>query len=269
MKALFKLLLKYVFASEALFILILMPLLFYLIMGEAMIFGLANITRGGNNVEHKIANSLIAGIGGTTIVSTAFTILPVTIVDFKNSVLMKRMGATNIQPFHFILSIILLFFIQSTFSFFYTRAAATLIFGARLGWTVAFQYNIGLGFLHSIPIMILAVALGLFITSISSTVRRAMTLSRMLYMPMSILSGGLVPISVIYSSTFLKSLSWLNPLKYAIEPYLAQQNAFDKGGTTGVIYTLSQWQNISYPFIVGAISILAIYFAIRKIKWTS
>ena len=136
MKALFKLLLKYVFASEALFMLILMPLMFYLIMGQAMVFGLSNFTGIHDPdklhaLQRQIANSLIAGIGGTTIVSAAFSILPVTIVDFKNSVLMKRMGATNIKPITFILAIVLLFFIQSSFSFFYTRIAATIVFGAQ------------------------------------------------------------------------------------------------------------------------------------------
>jgi ABC-2 type transport system ATP-binding protein len=100
-------------------------------MGQAMVFGLGSVAP--NEDKTKLANSLIAGIGGTTIISSAFTIIPITIVDFKNSVLMKRMGATNIQPFHFILIIIGLFIVQSTFTFFYTRLVATIIFGHQLG----------------------------------------------------------------------------------------------------------------------------------------
>jgi ABC-type multidrug transport system permease subunit len=83
-------------------------------------------------------------------------------------------------------------------------------------------------------------------------------------MPMSILSGGLIPVSLIYSSKFLRILSWFNPLKYAIEPYLQQQGAFAGSG-----YALEQWQYISYPFIVIMIALLCTLAAIKKLKWTS
>jgi hypothetical protein len=55
--------------------------------------------------------------------------------------------------------------------------------------------------------MFLSISIGLLIAAISPTVRRAMTFSRLIYMPMSILSGGLIPVSLIYSSKFLRILS--------------------------------------------------------------
>lgn len=260
MKGLSKLLARYIFASEALFMILLMPIMFYVIMGQAMVFGLGRLV-GDKSV---IARSLIAGIGGTTIISSAFTIIPITIVDFKNSVLMKRMGATNVKPIQFILVIVLLFFLQASFTFFYSRFIATLVFGPQLGWSIAFQYNIGIGYLYSLIIMFLSIAIGLFIAAISPTVRRATMFSRLIYMPMSILSGGLIPVSIIYSSTFLRTLSWFNPLKYAIEPYLQQQ-----GGFVGSTYHLQEWQYIAYPFIVITIASLCIWFVSKKLKWTS
>ena len=200
---------------------------------------------------------------GTTIVSTALSIIPITIVDFQNSVLMKRMGATNIKLWQFILIIVILFLVQSTFSFFYTRFIATLFFGSRLGWGIAFQNNVMLGFLYCFPVMLIAISLSFFIIAVTSTVRQTMLVSRLMYIPMSILSGGIVPVSVIYSTEFLRNLSWLNPLKYTLEPYLQEQNAFSG------VYQLAEWQNISYPFISIIIVVSLLIFAAKRIRWTS
>jgi ABC-2 type transport system ATP-binding protein len=101
MKGLFKLLLQYVFASESLFFILLMPLILLGIMGEALIFATYSSIPNHvikNAAEHKMAVSFIAGISGTSVISSALFLIPITIVDFKNSVLMKRIGATNVKP---------------------------------------------------------------------------------------------------------------------------------------------------------------------------
>ena len=103
MKGLFKLLLQYVFASESLFFILIMPLILFGIMGEALIFAapalIKTITEPARHLlEEKTAASFVSGISGTTVISSALFLIPITIVDFKNSVLMKRIGATNVKP---------------------------------------------------------------------------------------------------------------------------------------------------------------------------
>ena len=266
MKGIFKLLLQYVFASESVFFIILMPLILFGIMGEAMIFGTSTNIPIAHRLaaQQRIANSFIAGISGTTIISSALFLIPITIVDFKNSVLMKRIGATNIKPYQFLLMVVVLFIIQSSFSFFYSRIVATLIFGHSLGWNIAFLHNIPLAYLYAMAIMLVAISLGMVIASISETVRQVTSISNIVFFPISVLSGGLIPASIIYSSTFLKSISWINPFKYAIEPYLQQQQAF-----VGSNYSLAEWQHLAYPFIIIAIISICVFIISKKLKWAS
>ena len=177
-----------------------MPLILFGIMGEAMIFGTTtNIANASQQLsaQKSLANSFIAGISGTTIISSALFLIPITIVDFKNSVLMKRIGATNIKPYQFLLMVVVLFIVQSSFSFFYSRIVATIFFGNRLGWHIAFLHNIAIGYLYAIQIMLVAISLGMLISSISQTVRQVTSISNIIYFPISVLSGGLIPASVI------------------------------------------------------------------------
>ena len=257
MKGLFKLLSQYIFASESIFFILIMPLILLGIMGEALIFGTSNT----GSAQKIIANSFIAGISATTIISSALFLIPITIVDFKNSVLMKRIGATNIKPYQFLLLVVALFVCQSTFSFFYTRTIATLFFGNRLGWDIAFKNNIFLGYAWVLFLMVLAISIGMVIASLAQTVRQVTAFSNIFYFPIAVLSGGLIPIQLAYSSKFLKNLSWANPYKYAIELYLRQEGAFK-------IYTLPSWADYGFPLIVVGIVILCSYIVSKKLKWS-
>ena len=259
LKGLFKLLLRYVFASESIFFIMIMPVILFGIMGEAMIFGTTHILAQ----QKHLANSFIVGISGSTVISSALFLIPITIVDFKNSVIMKRIGVTNVRPWQFLMLIIGLFVIQSTFSFFYSRFVATMLFGSRLGWSVAFPKNVAIGYLYTIMTMVLAISIGMMIASISPTVRRVTMISNILYFPVSMLSGGLIPISILYNSSFLRGLTWINPFKYTIDLYLNQQGAFPPG------YGLQTWEIYTYPFIALAIIIFCGFVISKKLKWTS
>jgi hypothetical protein len=76
------------------------------------------------------------------------------------------------------------------------------------------------------------------------------------------MSGGLIPIQIVYGSSFLKGLSWANPFKYAVEPYLNQQGVFRGSG-----YALPSWADIGYPFIVVGLVLICATVITKKLKW--
>jgi ABC-type multidrug transport system permease subunit len=55
--------------------------------------------------------------------------------------------------------------------------------------------------------MLLAISIGMVIASLAATVRQVTTISNIIYFPISIMSGGLIPIQIVYGSSFLKGLS--------------------------------------------------------------
>ena len=263
MKALARLLFRYVFGSEAIVFILIFPAIIFGIMGEALLFNPNNSIQPQQEHFNQV-RSFISGVAVSTVISSGLFLIPTTIVDFKNSVLMKRIGATNVKPYGFVVVVLCLFILNSTFSFFYTRTIATLIYGWRkdMNWTVAWPPRLGVGFLWATLTMVTSIAVGLSIATVAKTVRRAVTFSNLIYFPVSILSGGLIPIQLVYGSKFLRALSWLNPFKYSLDPYFNSQQAFAHG------YQLPHVQMVVFPFVVIAFVGLTALFVSRRLRWT-
>ncbi|WP_338988320.1 hypothetical protein [Spiroplasma endosymbiont of Dasysyrphus albostriatus] len=61
----------------------------------------------------KSLHTLVGSISMLQPMAVGIFIIPQTIVEFKNSVLMKRIGATNIKPIFFVLSVMIIGFFEA------------------------------------------------------------------------------------------------------------------------------------------------------------
>lgn len=80
----------------------------------------------GESIRHTAADvagtitavkQMIAGIAIVNIISVGIFIIPQTIIEFKLSVLLKRIGATNIHPLFLVTAVIIIGVFASIISF--------------------------------------------------------------------------------------------------------------------------------------------------------
>ncbi|WP_342276907.1 ABC transporter ATP-binding protein [Spiroplasma endosymbiont of Nebria brevicollis] len=87
-------------------------------------------------VGQEALQKLVVGISVMQIISIGIFFVPQTIIEFKSSVLMKRIGATNIHPSLFVGVIITLGIIFSVLAFLWTLLWTGIFFGSKFGWVI-------------------------------------------------------------------------------------------------------------------------------------
>ncbi|MGL5268171.1 MAG: ABC transporter ATP-binding protein/permease [Spiroplasma sp.] len=203
-------------------------------------------------------HSLVGSISMVQAMSVGIFIIPQTILEFKNSVLMKRIGATNIRPVFFVISVIFIGFIFIILAFFWTLLWAGIFFGHKLGWkTVSLPDDI----LPSIPflalLIITSISVGMMFASMFKSTTSFIAVSNVFYLPVAFLSGGFIPIELINNNNVLKYVSYINPFKYCLDPFLAAWNG------------QFVFQTVYYAYIPISLVIIGgcIGFAGWKLRW--
>ncbi|ASP28566.1 ABC transporter ATP-binding protein [Spiroplasma corruscae] len=210
--------------------------------------------------DYTLLHSLVGSLSAMQIVSTGIFIIPQTILDFKNSVLMKRIGATNIKPFFFILSVVSMGVLFMLIGFLWTILWSGIMFGQEFGWNnISTPYQA----LEAIPflliILISSISLGLMLASIFKSTTVYIAISNVIYIPIAFLGGTFMPIDFIMSSDILKYATYINIFKYCLEPF---NNAWS--GKFIFDYKIG-------IFIAVSIALLATYISIAswKLRWES
>lgn len=221
---LISLLMKYYIKGVAVpFFVFVFPILMLFMMGN--IYTSAAMTGGNEEVARQSLHSLVGSYATMSALGIGFFVIPSTIIEFKTSVLMKRIGATNIKPVFFLLSVVAIGFLLVIVSMFWSVLWAGIMFGHKYGWVVtSTPYDAVASILLFIPIIILAMALGLTFASIFKSTTTYNAVVNVLYMPITFLSGGFAPLEAINTNTALKAISWVNPFKYSINPFVAAWN---------------------------------------------
>ncbi|WP_338959260.1 ABC transporter ATP-binding protein/permease [Spiroplasma endosymbiont of Tiphia femorata] len=235
---------------------------FFLIVYPILILGIQgeSIRHTGADVASTITavKQMIAGIAIVNIISVGIFIIPQTIIEFKLSVLLKRIGATNIHPLFFVTAVIIIGVFASIISFLWTLLWGGIYFGGTYGWSViALPTQIGASIPWIIIIFITTIGLGIMLASLFKTITSFIAVANVLYLPVAYLSGSIMPIDWITSSKVLNIISYFSPFKYSTLPYFECWN-----GTFKMTWEM---------YLYGGISliILAIFMGIaaRKLKW--
>lgn len=235
------------------FFLIIYPILILGIQGESIRYTGADVAGTISAVKQ-----MIAGIAIVNIISVGIFIIPQTIIEFKTSVLLKRIGATNIHPLFFVSAVIIIGVFASIISFLWTLLWGGIYFGDAYGWSnIALPSQIAATIPWIIIIFVSSIALGIMLASLFKTMTAYFAVANVLYLPIAYLSGSIMPIDWITNSKVLNIISYFSPFKYSTLPYFECWN-----GTFSMTWEI-------YLYGGASLIILAAFLAIaaRKLKW--
>jgi ABC-2 type transport system permease protein len=225
---------------EAAFFTFFLPIIFFLVFGS--IYGNDRISgiRGAAFLE--------AGMIGYGVASTAFAGLAITMVIRRESGVLKRIRATPLPPWTYVLAVL-----TSTFVTFVVEAAL-LIFLGRILFSVSFPTR-PLSLLAALVIGAAAfAALGLGLTGVVRTAEGSSAVVNVFYLPMAIISGTFF--SPQHYPAFLKAIADVLPLTYFTkltrDVMVLHHHLWSEGASIGVV---ALW---------GAAGIAA---AIRGFRW--
>ncbi len=153
--------------------------------------------------------------------SVGIFIIPQTILEFKNSVLMKQIGTTNIKPVFFVLSVMFVGLIFIIISFLWTLLWAGIFFGPSFGWKeVAAPNHFGPAVPFVVLVFISTISLGMMLSSIFKSTTSFIAGSNVIFMPIAFLSGAFIPAELINGSDVFEYVTYINPFKYTMDPFL-------------------------------------------------
>lgn len=159
---------------------------------------------------------MLAGTMAMISVSIGLLILPFEVVSLKKSVLLKRIGASPVQPWMFTFVICFFFLVILILSSSWLSLCALLItldpsiFDGLTSVTGLFGFSQGL-----IINIILAISLGFVIAAFSKTEIQTQAIGLTLFLPIAFLSGQFLSTEKIASSETLEMVSRLIPFRYS------------------------------------------------------
>lgn len=235
--------------------------------------------------------SSIIGILTFQIVSSGIQQVPSAIMEFKNSVLLKRIGATPIKPIDFILCVVLVYLAFIVLQILWIILWMTLIFGFHQfetginkqtidGIQAMFHGHVEWGgfIVSEIYIVLLSCIVGIFVSSISKTASQATAMSMGFFFMAMLLSGQLIPIPAMDEIMFFKVVSWMTPFRYGNQLAFmawngvsifnsAQWSSALIGMGGQVLYQFEPWMGWVSWFMPLAYSGLFIGISVYKFKW--
>ena len=162
---------------EAAFFTFFLPVIFFLVFGS--IYGKSVITK-----EHiKAAPFLQAGMIGYGVASTAFAGLAITMVIRRESGVLKRIRATPLPPWTYLVAVLV-----STFITFLIEATVLILLG-KLLFSVAFPARPLSLFLVLVVGAAAFAAMGLGLTGFIRSAEGSSAVVNFVYLPMAIISG--------------------------------------------------------------------------------
>jgi len=227
---------------EAAFFTFFLPIIFFLVFGS--IYGNSTITK-----EHiRAAPFLEAGMIGYGVASTAFAGLAITMVIRRESGVLKRIRATPLPPWTYLLAVL-----TSTFIVFLIEAGLIIAMG-RLLFSVAVPDR---PFSLLVVLVLGAIAfaaLGLGLTGYVRSAEGSSAVVNFVYLPMAIISGTFFTPKGY--PTFLRAIADVLPLTYFTkltrEVMVRHQHVWTQTGSIAVV------------LLWGAIGLVA---AIRGFRW--
>ena len=225
---------------EAAFFTFFLPVIFFLVFGS--IYGNDDIAgiRGASFLE--------AGMIGYGVASTAFAGLAITMVIRRESGVLKRIRATPLPPWTYVLAVLV-----STFVTFLVEALLLIALGRIL-------FHVGLPDRPGSLLVALVIgaasfaALGLGLTGVVRSAEGSSAVVNFVYLPMAIISGTFF--SPAHYPSFLRAIADVLPLTYFTKltrnVMVRHEHIWSQGGSLAVVA------------IWGVIGVVA---AIRGFRW--
>jgi len=179
--------------------------------------------------------------------------LPLTLVEYRDKKILKRLMATPLKPIFIILSQLIVNFVLTLIGL-----LLLVIFGVVI-FNLNFYGNIILFLIAFIISTFSIFSIGFLIASLVSDVRVASTIAYIIYFPMLFLSGATIPLETM--PKFMLNISKTLPLTYIVD-------LFKRTWLNSDISWINSGLTLKKDFII-LIIILIVSFAISifKFKW--
>ncbi|MGL5591262.1 MAG: ABC transporter permease [Mycoplasmoidaceae bacterium] len=204
--------------------------MFSFIFSLVLIFGLGymNIYGFGLIDVGAAFMNVIVGIMTFQVLQTGIQILPEAIIEFKQSVILKRIGSTPIKAIDFVLIMMSYYFCVIFVQFWWIVLWTTLAFGfiefgtgirestdKILGMDLLWNGNVDWFsfFITSMYTSVLAIVVGLFIASISKSSIHSQVIGGITFFITMFLSGNFISIQTIDSMGAMKYISLITPFR--------------------------------------------------------
>lgn len=212
---------------------------------------------------NEFMRNLISGILVTTIISNGLFGLPIMVIEFKKSTMMKRIGSTDISKRTFFITILIYQSFWAMFSIIWILIWTSIIVSTKSHFDISVAFSKYT--LESIPFMILSflisMSIGLIIISFFNTQQGVMGITNVIYLPISFLSGSFIPKSQIDSSPILNGISYILPTKYSVDPFSVTFTSGFKG-----LENLG-WESYTFPIIAIIFICLMVFVSVKKFRW--
>ncbi len=227
---------------EAAFFTFLLPVIFFLVFGS--IYGKSVITK-----EHiKAAPFLQAGMIGYGVASTAFAGLAITMVIRRESGVLKRIRATPLPPWTYLVAVLV-----STFITFLIEASVLIVLG-RLLFSVAFPTRPFSLFLVLVVGAASFAAMGLGLTGFVRSAEGSSAVVNFVYLPMAIISGTFFTPKEYPG--FLQAIANVLPLTY-----------FTKLTRNVMVLHHHVWSDTTSLAVVLLWGVIGLAAALRGFRW--
>jgi ABC-2 type transport system permease protein len=227
---------------EAAFFTFFLPVIFFLVFGS--IYGNSTITK-----EHiRAAPFLEAGMIGYGVASTAFAGLAITMVIRRESGVLKRIRATPLPPWTYLVAVLV-----STFITFIVEAVLLIVLG-RLLFSVAVPTRLLSLFVVLVIGAACFAALGLGLTGFVRSAEGSSAVVNFVYLPMAIISGTFFTPKEYPG--FLRAIADVLPLTY-----------FTKLTRNVMVLHHHIWSEAGSIAIVLAWGAIGLAAALRGFRW--
>lgn len=231
----------------------------------------SHISFSGGAVTIVTAAASIPGLIALMITSDAMQTVPSSIQSFKNSTLFKRIGATPIKPWMFIIGcaifysivfavevcfmllLVVIFFCGTNMQIY---PAETAIYKDPAFVYIFNDVNWGGYVLSQVYTIILAITMGLFIVSVTKTTLGAQGLGMSFFFLSMFLSGQLIPLSSILGNETLTVFSYFSPFRFTnglqFESFVEANKSFGdfvyNGSDSVFVYSKNGWSPESWQY---------------------
>lgn len=246
------------------------------------------IFAASSNYSAEAFMASLSGIFLLQVIQGGMQSMPTAIMEFKTSVLLKRIGATPIKPYMFVLTAASFYFAMTILQIFWMLLWMLLFFsfqnfvtftGASIdGYSLIFGSASTIdwgGYSFSLFYgLLLAMFIGLFIASISKSALASQSIGMAFFFTNMLFAGLLFPIETINKIDWLSKISYIAPFRYVSALSSVAWNGvggagsiFDPVGLNAAslgFQNYDNWLDLFMPIVwIGLLSFLAI----KYFKW--
>lgn len=181
--------------------------------------------------------------------------LSMTYSDFKQSIIIKRIGATPLRPWQFISSILIFHVILIFIGSFWTLGIGGALYHSQINWGLI---NWGFVILAILLLSIMCSAIGIIVGILASDFKVANAFALLLYLPTSFLSGQYIPYMAIKGQPSLVIIAKIIPFSY---PVSIMNRGWNNYTAPNDLINAALFNNYWLPILVSLIWIIALISA--------